>query len=373
MAHPTHTLGMRICFIVGTAAELIKIYPLIVEADERKISWHLLSSGQSPVNLCKQYEDFKLPPEKILHASKGIADLSTSGQALLWFIKAWFQNPKNFVPDEATVIVVHGDTLSTLVGSRWGRRLRLPVVHIEAGLRSGKLFSPFPEEINRRLVSKRSSLHMAPDDMAAENLRNMGYDEGVFSTGGNTLADTVRLILQKNPLTENTEPYVVANLHRYENLNSGWRWHFMVEVLAQVARKRKIFFVMHPQTQYKLSKDPSLKEKMRSSGIVLEPRMPFTQFIRLVAGAEFVISDGGSNQEECYYLGIPCLILRDTTERAEGLHSTCLLSKFDVDLVKDFIANPSRWRRPPATPNWSPSGLIMDTLARTLSVEAQTP
>lgn len=357
---------MRICFIVGTAAELIKLYPLMMEADERKLPWHLLSTGQSPVNLYKQYEDFQLPPEKILHASRGKADLSTSSQALLWFVKAWFQNPRNFIPDDANLVVVHGDTLSTLVGARWGRRLGLPVVHIEAGLRSGKLFSPFPEEINRRLVSKRSSLHMAPDDLAAENLKKMGYEEGVFSTGGNTLADTVRLILQKHPISENTEPYVVANLHRYENLNSGWRWHFIVQVLSEVARKRKIFFVMHPQTQYKLSQDPALKEKMRASGIVMEPRMPFTQFIRLIAGAEYVISDGGSNQEECFYLGVPCLILRDTTERAEGLHSTCLLSKFDVELVKEFITDPSRWRRPATTPNWSPSHLVMDNLARAL-------
>lgn len=357
---------MHLCFIVGTAAELIKVYPLLMEADHRGIPWQVLSSGQSPINLYKQYEDFDLPPEKILHASKGVADLSTSFQALNWFIKAWFQNPKNFFPDAANVIVVHGDTLSTVVGSRWGQKLKLPVAHIEAGLRSGKLFSPFPEEINRRLVSRRASLHMAPDDLAADNLKSMGYEQGVFSTGGNTLADTVRLILQKNPLTENKEPYVVANLHRYENLNSDWRWHFIVEVLSQVARKRKIFFVMHPQTQYKLAKDPALKERMRSSGIVLEPRMPFSRFIRLIAGAEYVITDGGSNQEECYYLGVPCLILRDTTERAEGLHSTCLLSKFEVESVKDFISNPSRWRRPPNTPNWSPSTLIMDNLRTAL-------
>lgn len=339
----------------------------MIEADERKVPWQLLSTGQSPVNLFKQYEDFKLPSERILHASRGIADLSTSGQALRWFIKAWFQNPKKFIPDDANVIVVHGDTLSTLVGARWGRKLNLPVVHVEAGLRSGKLFSPFPEEIVRRLVSKRASMHMAPDDLAAENLHKMGYHEGVFSTGGNTLSDAVRIILQKNPLIESPGPYVVANLHRYENLNSGSRWHFMLEVLARVSRRRKIFFVMHPQTQHKLSRDPVIREKLRAAGVVLEPRMPFTQFIRLVAQADYVLSDGGSNQEECYYLGVPCLILRDTTERAEGLHSTCLLTKFDMDLVTDFINHPDRWKRPPATPAWSPSGLIMDTLARTLT------
>ncbi len=357
---------MRLSFIIGTAAELIKIYPLIVEATERKFPWNVISTGQAPVSLLKQYEDFKLDTAYLIHTTKATVDLSTLFQGFRWFAGAWFAKPEKFIPKESNVILVHGDTLSTIAGARWGRKIKIPVVHVEAGLRSGKLFSPFPEEINRRIVSRRASLHMAPDDSAAENLRHMGYDSGVFSTGGNTLADTVRLILQKHPLNEKQDPYVVANLHRFENLHSGKRWHFLLQTLAKISKKRKIYFVMHPQTRHKLEKDLPLTQKLVNAGIALEPPMPFTKFIRLVAQAEFVVSDGGSNQEECYYLGVPCLILRDTTERAEGLHSNCVLAKFQTDLVDDFISDPNRWRRPPATPPWSPSGLVMDTLVRTL-------
>ncbi len=358
---------MRLCFVVGTAAELIKIYPLTVEADERGFQWWILSSGQSPVNLIKQYEDFKLPPDRLIRCTRTSKDLSTSSQAFGWFVKAWLARPRKFVPAEANTMIVHGDTLSTVIGAIWGRRLHLPIVHVEAGLRSGKLFSPFPEEINRRWVSRLASIHMAQDDSAAENLRRLGYEQSVFSTGGNTLADSVRLVLQKHPLGEAAEPYVVANLHRYENLNSRSRWRFILETLLKVAQNRKVYFVMHPQTQHKLSKEPLLREKLRSAGIVLEPRMTFTQFIRLLAQAEYVVSDGGSNQEECHYLGVPCLLLRDTTERTEGLHSNCVLSRFDTELVDEFIADPNRWRRQPATPSWSPSGLILDSLTRTLT------
>jgi UDP-N-acetylglucosamine 2-epimerase (non-hydrolysing) len=358
---------MRLCFVVGTAAELIKIYPLMVEADERGFPWSLLSTGQSPVNLSKQYDDFGLNRAKFIQPVETTSDLKTSMQALVWFVRAWFAKPAMTIPKGTDVVVVHGDTLSTVIGARWGRKVSLPIVHVEAGLRSGKLFSPFPEEINRRIVTRWASLHMAQDDQAAENLHRLGYEQGVFSTGGNTLADTVRLILQKHPPAEKKEAYVVANLHRYENLNNRRRWMFLIEAVARAAQKTKVIFVMHPQTQHKLEYDPGLTEKLQKAGVVLEKRLPFTKFIRLLAQADYVISDGGSNQEECFYLGVPCLILRDTTERSEGLHSNCCLSKFDAEAMEDFISDAQRWRRPAATPSWSPSGLIMDTLVRTLA------
>jgi UDP-N-acetylglucosamine 2-epimerase (non-hydrolysing) len=356
---------MRLAFVLGTAAELIKVYPLIVEAGERRLSWQVISTGQSPESLLKQYQDFELDPERLILTGKSTRDLATIMQGIRWFIRTWLTNPKKFIKD-CNVVLVHGDTLSTLAGARWGRKLGLPVVHVEAGLRSGKLLSPFPEEICRRMVSKLASLHMAPDDLAAENLHRMGYHNGVFSTGGNTLADTVRIVLQRYPLSGATNPYVVANIHRFENLHRGWRWNSILQTLANISRRHKVFFYMHPQTRNKLERDMHLTGKLVKAGIALEPRAPFTKFIQMLAQAEYVVTDGGSNQEECYYLGVPCLILRDTTERSEGIHSNCVLAKFDPDIVDDFITNPSRWRRPPATPPWSPSTLILDTLERTL-------
>ncbi|MGE4131819.1 MAG: UDP-N-acetylglucosamine 2-epimerase [Bdellovibrionales bacterium] len=357
---------MRTCFIIGTAAELIKIYPLIVEADERNYPWTVLSTGQSPISLKRQYDNFQLPEDRYLKSLNTKADLSTSWQAMKWFVRAWIKRPRSFVPKDTNVVIVHGDTFSTIIGAKWGRRLSLPVVHIEAGLRSGFLFSPFPEEINRRIVSRYASVHMAPDDLAAENLKKMGYDHGVFSTGGNTLSDTVRIILQRNPLSGVEQSYVVANIHRYENLTNHSRWKLILETLVRVGKKRKVLFVMHPQTKHKIEKDPVLKFKLEKAGIQLVPRLPFTEFINLLAQADFVVSDGGSNQEECHYLGVPCLILRDTTERAEGLHSNCLLSKFQPDLIDEFLEHSERWKRPASTPPWSPSSLIIDTIERTL-------
>lgn len=357
---------MRLSFVLGSAAELIKAYPLIVEAEERKYSWAVISTGENPVSLTKQIEDFGFDPAKIIHAVNTSYDIQSILGLLWWMFRVWRVNPRKFVPSESNVVIVQGDSFSTVAGARWGRKLGLPVVHVEAGLRSSKLLSPFPQEINRRMVSRRATLHMAPDDLAAQNLKAMGYEHGVLTTGGNTLADAVRLTLQKNPIGDRPAPYVLANLHRFENLHSGKRWTFLLKTLAKIANDRRIFFVMHPSTRQKVGRDQYLMQRLDKAGVVLQPMSPFSQFIRSIAQAEFVVTDGGSTQEECYYLGVPCLILRETTERAEGLHSNCILAKFDTDLVDDFISDPSRWRRPPTTPGWSPSALIMDALEREL-------
>ena len=353
---------MRLCFVLGTAAELIKVYPLMKEAEARGFDWMALSSGQSPVNMEKQYADFDLPDSKLIRAVHSINDLDRSTSALKWFLRALVRYPRMVAEYKPDFIVVHGDTLTTLIGALWGRRLKIPVVHIEAGLRSTKLFSPFPEEINRRLVSKLATYHMAPDDVAAENLRQSRVKGQVFTTGGNTLIDSVRLILSAARVDTQPEPFVLANLHRYENLNSDERWAFLMRTVTLAARKNKVRMVMHPQTQKKLEDNPEHANHLRNLGVQLEKRLPFSQFIHLLFQARYVITDGGSNQEECYYLGLPCLILRETTERGEGLHSTCVLARFEREIVEDFISNPERWRRPPATPSWSPSAIILDSL-----------
>src|SRR5690606_22023914 len=110
-----------------------------------------------------------------------------------WFTRAACAGKaraRELMPDG--FVIVHGDTLTTLIGARWGRKLGLPVVHVEAGLRSKSLFNPFPEEINRRLVSRRAKYHMVPDATAEENLKKAGVGGEIVNTGGNTLMDAVR-------------------------------------------------------------------------------------------------------------------------------------------------------------------------------------
>lgn len=351
---------MTLWFVLGTAAELIKIYPLIKATEARGLRWKAISTGQSPVALFKQAADFGLLEGHFLQPVQTESDLSTSKQALRWFLKAWWSNPSQWFngEEQKSFFIVHGDTLSALVGAGWGNRVKAKVVHIEAGLRSPRLFSPFPEEINRRLVSRRALLHMAPDEVACENLRRSGCKKGIVNTGGNTLADTLRAVGAESARTMS---YALVNIHRYENLSSKEKWDHILKVIRATVKHHPVTWVLHPQTRVKLEQDGSMAE-FTSLGVQFLDRLPFTVFIKLLGEAAFVISDGGSNQEECFYLGKPCLILRDETERREGLGQSCVLARFDNETIHSFLYAPEIFQQPPKWPERSPSEVIMDAI-----------
>jgi UDP-N-acetylglucosamine 2-epimerase (non-hydrolysing) len=357
-------------FSLGTAGELIKVYPLLRLATERGIPWRAVSTGQSAVNFWRQWDELLLPRERTATLLSTRRDLHTSLEAMRWFARANLLGRGRVraallplgEPGPRDTWIVHGDTLSTLVGARVARALGVPLAHLEAGLRSASPLRPFPEEINRRIASRMARLHFAQDEVAARNLR--GAAGRVVCTGGNTLYDAIRYVARDFPAPP-ARPgrYAVANVHRFENLASAARWRLIVDTLVAAARRQPVLLVLHPPTQDKLDREPATKRRLEDAGVTLLPRQPFTAFIPLLARADYVISDGGSNQEECHYLGQPCLILRDTSERVEGLEGgSCLLSRFDRRAIDEFLEEPARWRRPPVEIAPPPSGVVLDAL-----------
>ncbi len=338
-------------FCLGTAAELIKIFPVIQEADKRNIEWYVLSTGQSGINLLKQYKDFELPEKRLILLQEASRDLSSSMMALKWFFKSVLisksfinkilEKHTGHIPQFCDLWFIHGDTLSTLLGGFYSKLLGIPAVHVEAGMRSHHILSPFPEEINRRIVSKLATYHMASDDNAKNNLLSEGITKNVTVTHGNTVMDTLTLAIKKFkpnglPLT----PYGIANIHRFENLNSEVRWNKIIEIIIKANLKIPIIFVLMPNTAAKLNNDLLLKEKLVMANIKLVERLPFSQFVHLMNNSDFMLTDGGSNQQECFHLGKPCLILRDHTESIEGIGSCCVLSKFSDEIIDSFLDNP---------------------------------
>lgn len=353
---------MKLTFVLGTAAELIKIFPIYQLAQQKHWSIQIVSTGQSGSNFRMQCADFKIENSYVYETLPQAEDLKSSSQALKWFIKSLFTSKrklKKIISNDTNWVLVHGDTLSTLIGALWAKRLGVKVAHIEAGLRSHSLFQPFPEEICRRWVSHLVDLHFVPDSSARENLT--GTSSPVIETSGNTLKD---LILDETlfhpPLKNN--PYCLINVHRFENLSHPDRWNTIIKTVLKAATKMRVLFVMHPQTESKLQSDTQVMEALLASQIELIPRLPMTDFIRYLKGAEFVISDGGSNQEECSYLGVPCLIMREKTERKEGLDHNCILSQFNLYLIDAFLENPNKYRSLPLESKNSPSQIVVAAL-----------
>lgn len=343
---------MVVNFVIGTAAELIKVYPLLRACDERGHDVRVLATGQSRENLLMQFRDFGFDLGRIAWLVEG-DDLERSSSALKWFARAFLAWGRARRALREGYVVVHGDTLSTLIGAFHGWRLRRPVVHVEAGLRSPRLLDPFPEEIDRRLVSRLTDVHFPPDARAAGHLRGE-----VVATSGNTLADAVRLV----PEGTVGGGFALVNVHRFENLNSPARWKAIVDTVVAAASQRKVVFVMHPPTRHRLERDADAKAAFARAGVELRERMAFSAFVGLLKRADFLISDGGSNQEECSYLGKPCLVMRESTERTEGLDGCCVLSRFAPTAIAKFLAAPEAYARPARFPALSPTQIILDHL-----------
>lgn len=356
---------MQLNFVLGTAAELIKVYPLISLALASRLPVRVIATGQSRENFLMQYRDLHLPEETLRFLMKNSGDLKKASSALSWFLRAMTTSKKHFrsltLSGRRSFILVHGDTLSTLVGANLARQSKLSLVHIEAGLRSRRLLNPFPEEITRRVVSRLADYHMAPDAHAVQNLKTARVKGEIFSTEGNTLADAVEMIASSSD--EKTDiPFGLVNVHRFENLNSDERWSIIRDTVLRAAEKRKMIFVAHPQTLQKLETDKKTRADFLAGGVEIRERMPFSEFIGLLKDSEFLISDGGSNQEECSYLGKPCLLLRLETERQEGLGTCCVLSKFDPSVIDTFLSDVSKYEHPPQTKSSSPSRRILAKL-----------
>ncbi len=240
----------------------------------------------------------------------------------------------------------------------------LTVGHVESGLRSFRLFHPFPEEITRLLTFRLSQVLFCPGEWAMGNVAKLRREK--INTGSNTLGDTLALAIATERSREHVPsgPYGLVSLHRYENIFSRQSFEALITLVEEIATAREdgplLLFVLHPPTARQLERF-GLEERLRGNPkIELRPRCTYFDFVTLIEGADFVVTDGGSIQEESSYLGIPCLLMREATERQEGLGANVLLSELAPERIREFGRDPSRWRRPRHLPGNRPSDCIAD-------------
>lgn len=351
-----------IYILIGTKAQLIKMAPVMRELRASGIGYRFIFTGQHRETMTDILENFGLSgPDYRLYAGK---DITSIPAMMVWAVRVIWrmlrQRREIFGPIPQGVVLIHGDTFSTLLGALIGRLVGLKVGHVESGLRSFNLFHPFPEELIRLISFRLSHILFCPGSWAVANLSTLPGER--VDIGSNTLADALRFAVSSIDTTEidiPKEPFAVVSLHRFENLYSRATLERLVAIVERISCKRRLVFILHQPTEKKLH-DFGLYERLANSpNVELRKRYDYFRFIKLVSAADFVVSDGGSNQEECFYLGKPILLLRKTTERQEGLGENCVLSRYDLEVIDRFVANWSSYIRLPRFPAQSASEVIV--------------
>lgn len=358
--------------LVGTKAQFIKTAPILRELDARGIDYRLIYTGQhsETFGLLESAFGTKCPDETLVSAFEAATRVSF----LDWCLRYWTAALISIFRGRwkgTRIGLVHGDTASTLFGAIAVRLAGGRVAHVEAGLRSPRLWEPFPEEIIRRLVSRLSDFHFAPDARAVLNLS--GISGSVINTQGNTLYDALAMVLGRTESLPKSVRggYAVVSIHRNENLSSVSTFKLLMESVLEASTLVPIKFVLHPATRAKIQAGEWRARLQQAAGLELMERMDYPDFVKLLLRSQFLMTDGGSNQEEAAMLGLPTLLLRRATERHDGLGDNVELSGLKRESIRDFVARRAgkSWDVRPLAGS-SPSRMVVDSLVAALNESA---
>ncbi|WP_457633727.1 non-hydrolyzing UDP-N-acetylglucosamine 2-epimerase [Oceanithermus desulfurans] len=334
----------------GTRPEAIKMAPVhhaLAARDDLRV--RVLLTGQHREQLEQALAVFGVTADRDLEAM-------TERQALPDLFARIVPAAARALADlESDYVLVHGDTLTTFAVA-WAAFLEgVPVGHVEAGLRSGRLDEPFPEEANRRLTDVLADLALAPTPGAAANLRAEGFDPARVVVTGQTGIDAVRFAAARGRLPAGLPPgpYVTVTLHRREN------WPLLADLAAALARTAG----RHPEFTfvYPVHKNPVVREAVRPAladvpnFVLLEP-LEFSEMAALLAASELIVTDSGGLQEEGAALGVPVAVARNVTERPEGVEAGILrLAGNEPEgferTLRELLADAARRARMAAAPN----------------------
>lgn len=317
----------RIAIVFGTRPELIKLAPVIRQfselADELDVQLTVVSTGQHRDLFSDALRAFPIKIDIDLQ-------LMQDGQTSMELFSRVLSSCTNLFDEmKFDLVVVHGDTGSSAAAGLAAHHSRIPVAHVEAGLRSGNLWSPWPEESNRRIVDAISSIHFSPTNLATEVLRLEGHNQSVHQVG-NTVVDALIETQEKlesgilcprpevqDLVREFTNPMILVTQHRRENFGSPLQE--ILNSLRKVAEEPvEIVFPVHPNPSVKGTVQSALSG--RKNVHLLEP-VDYQTMVFLMTKSKIILTDSGGLQEEGCALRIPVLVTRDTTERMEGVTS----------------------------------------------------
>ena len=365
-------------FFIGTEAELIKVFTVIIECQQKGCICHIIASGQNDLGRSRILPIIELNGQYIELGKEEDIIKSTAG-LLKWFIltkasaRKIIQKRMDIKSMKHAPLIVHGDTISTLMGAILGKELGMRVCHIEAGLRSHNYFNPFPEEIDRVLTSKIARFHFAPSEEAVKNLERARGT--VVCTKYNTILDSLQYSLKMDIVSTEIQKltgkdFFVFVMHRQENLMNNEFVRAVLKEIIKLAEQKQCVLILHKITENKLREMGVLAKLKSNRQFILLPRVDYFDFMKLLNQAKYVITDGGSNQEELAYMGKPCLIMRKETERQDGIGNNAVLFGGKVKNIAIFAKNYRKYSKEAIVPEKSPSNIIAGKLERMLCEES---
>lgn len=329
----------KVMFVFGTRPEAIKMAPLVkaVEAAE-DMEALVVVTAQHREMLDQVLALFDVKPNYDLNLMKPGQSLTDITAGVLRGIE------RIVIKEKPDIVLVHGDTTTTFAGALASFYQQTPIGHVEAGLRSGNMYSPFPEEANRKLTGVMTSVHLAPTPQAKQNLLREGVDENAIFTTGNTVIDALMMTIDdayafEPALAEALNVSgrkVLLTTHRRENLGQP-----MVQIFRAVRRLHERFddvhfyFPVHLNPRVQALAKEALSDLERVH--MFDP-LDYAPFANLINRMDLVLTDSGGLQEEAPAIGKPVLVLRDTTERPEAIEAgTVRLVGCDTDVIYNTV------------------------------------
>lgn len=316
---------LRPLLLIGTRPEAIKMAPIVREClqREREIDLHVCLTGQHREMLVQVVDYFLIKADynlDLMQANQGLADLTSR---CLLGIDAILAH------DKPHCVVAQGDTTTVLAASLAATYRRIPFVHVEAGLRSGNLMSPWPEEMNRRMASVATALHCAPTERAAQNLRAEGVPAHTIHVTGNTVIDALLWTRERERTTGEHWRYqykqfgdrrvVLITSHRRENVGTGLA--NICHAIAELGERFNDVEFVYPVHLNPNVHKPVTQLLSAHKNVHLISPVSYPEFVWLMDRSTLILTDSGGIQEEAPSLGKPVLVMRDATERPEAIEA----------------------------------------------------
>jgi len=349
--------------VIGTRAQLVKMAPLMALMQKECLDYEFIYTAQHRETINQTLQNFKVKqPDRTIYLK---SEANTLTKFLGWgcamFLKAF--NPKKVFPEKG-IVLTHGDTVTTAWSAIVAKLAGCKVAYVEAGLRTHRILHPFPEELMRVITSYFSDFYFCQDKFAMKNLKKFKGEK--INIGANTVYDSVVHALNSDAEVEiPNEPYVMVSIHRFQTIYTRKLENIVIPLLEQVAQKGfTLLFVLHPSTREVLKRNNMklYKRLQNNKKIILKERYPYFEFLKLLNKSEFVITDGGSNQEEVSYLGIPTLLFKTETSRIEGMGENAIMSYFDPEITMKFAENYKKYQKPFKSFAISPCKVIVNYL-----------